>query len=80
MLSLSWELPWRSFQAAFLPGRDAAQAVFSGATLFRVIKGVGSTALRCPIGPQKKLRQGEALGHQRCAVVPRVFHRITWPS
>ena len=22
------ELPWRSFQAAFLPGRDAAQAVF----------------------------------------------------
>ena len=28
MLGLPRELPWRSFQAAFLPGRDAAQAVF----------------------------------------------------
>ena len=78
MLSLPRELPWRSFQAAFLPGRDAAQAVFSGATLLRVIKRVGSTALRCPIGPQKKhsTRRSTRPSAMRCC--PRGYHRITW--
>ena len=56
---------------AVVPGGVPAWTVTPLRRFFwcNAVAGVGSTALCCPIGPQKSIRQGEALGHQRCAVV-----------